>query len=93
MSSTVSSSKVGFSFSDLPVTCKLLLALSFIEAIGGGLSYHIAYFFSVSTNFNKLNIGFLGFSMGIGAILGSMLNVNYLYRFATIIFAGFLQKI
>ncbi|HHS8488549.1 TPA: MFS transporter, partial [Legionella anisa] len=72
MSSTVSSSKVGFSFRDLPVACKLLLALSFIEAIGGGLSYHIAYFFSVSTNFNKLNIGFLGFAMGIGAILGSI---------------------
>ncbi len=33
MSSTVSSSKVGFSFSDLPVTCKLLLALSFIELL------------------------------------------------------------
>ena len=72
MSSTVSSPKIGFSFGDLPIICKLLLALSFIEAIAGGISYHIAYFFSVSTNFNKLNIGFLGFSMGIGAILGSI---------------------
>ncbi|HAU0661304.1 TPA: MFS transporter [Legionella anisa] len=72
MSLTVSSPKIGFSFGDLPIVCKLLLALSFIEAIGGGISYHIAYFFSVSTNFNKLNIGFLGFSMGIGAIFGSI---------------------
>lgn len=72
MSSTVSSPKIGFTISDLPVTCKLLLVLSFVEAIGGGLSYHIAYYFSVSTAFNKLNIGLLGFSMGIGAILGSV---------------------
>lgn len=72
MSVIISSPKVGFSFNDLPIICKLLLILSFIEAIGGGISYHIAYFFSVSTNFNKLNIGFLGFSMGVGAILGSL---------------------
>lgn len=72
MSLTVSAPKVRFSFGDLPITCQLLLALSFIEAIGGSISYHIAYFFSVSTNFSKLNIGFLGFSMGIGAIFGSI---------------------
>lgn len=72
MSLTVSSPKIRFSFGDLPITCKLLLALIFIEAIGGGLSYHIAYYFSVSTNFDKLNIGFLGFSMGVGAIFGSI---------------------
>ncbi|SEG41976.1 hypothetical protein SAMN02746093_02876 [Legionella quinlivanii DSM 21216] len=72
MSLTVSSPKIRFSFGDLPITCKLLLAFIFIEAIGGGLSYHIAYYFSLSTNFDKLNIGFLGFSMGVGAILGSI---------------------
>jgi hypothetical protein len=72
MSLTVSSPKIRFSFGDLPITCKLLLALIFIEAIGGGLSYHIAYYFSVSTSFDKLNIGFLGFSMGVGAIFGSI---------------------
>jgi predicted MFS family arabinose efflux permease len=71
MTSSTQSPKIGI-FSDLPITCKLLLALSFIEAIGGGLSYHIAYFFSLSTNFNKLHIGFLGFAMGIGSILGSI---------------------
>ena len=72
MSVTVSSPKIGFSFNDLPMVCKLLLALFFIEAIGGGISYHIAYFFSVSTNFNQINIGFLGLIMGVGAILGSI---------------------
>ena len=72
MSLTISSPKIKFSFNDLPAICKLLLALAFIETIGGGISYHIAYFFSVSTSFNKLNIGILGFSMGIGAILGSI---------------------
>ncbi|HAT3881190.1 TPA: MFS transporter [Legionella pneumophila] len=72
MSLIVSSPKIEFSFGDLPVTCKILLLLSFVEAIGGGISYHIAYYFSVSTTFNKLNIGFLGFFMGVGAILGSI---------------------
>lgn len=72
MGSTVSSPDIGFSFNDLPVTCKLLLFFSFVEAIGGGISYHIAYYFSVSTTFNKLNIGLLGFSMGVGAIIGSI---------------------
>jgi hypothetical protein len=72
MNVTVNIPKTGFYFGDLPIVCKILLALSFIEAIAGGISYHIAYFFSVSTNFNKLNIGLLGFSMGIGAIFGSI---------------------
>ena len=72
MSSTASPPKIGFAYTDLPISCKLLLALSFVEAIGGGMSYHLAYFFSVSTDFNKLNIGFLGFSMGIGAIFGGL---------------------
>lgn len=72
MSSTISSSKTAFSFSDLPLSCKLLLMFSFIESIGGSIAYHIAYFFSVSSDFNKLDIGILGFVMGIGALLGSL---------------------
>ena len=71
MTNSTKSPRIGI-LSDLPITCKLLLGLSFIEAIGGGISYHIAYFFSLSTNFNKLHIGFLGFAMGIGSILGSI---------------------
>lgn len=72
MSLSVSSPKTGISLSNLPLACKLLLALSFVEAIGGGISYHIAYYFSVSSSFSKLNIGLLGFFMGIGAIIGSL---------------------
>lgn len=72
MESTITAPKTGFSFNELPVICKLLLLLTFIEAIGGGLSYHIAYFFSLSTDFNKLSIGMLGFLMGLGAIIGGI---------------------
>lgn len=72
MSSTISSSKIKFSVFDFPKAFQLLLALSFLEAIGGGLSYHIAYFFSTNTTFNKLNIGLLGFGLGIGSLLGSI---------------------
>src|SRR3989338_3707451 len=72
MDSTITAPKTGFSLNELPVICKLLLLLTFVEAIGGGLSYHIAYFFSLSTDFNKISIGMLGFLMGLGAILGGV---------------------
>ncbi|MDX1836482.1 hypothetical protein DIZ81_01315 [Legionella taurinensis] len=72
MSSIIHASRKGFYFNALPIGCKLLLILSFIESIGGSIAYHIAYFFSVSSDFNKLNIGILGFVMGIGALLGSL---------------------
>jgi MFS family permease len=77
MSSTISTSKAGYSFGELPNICKVLLFLSFVEAIGGSIAYHFAYFLSSETDFNTLNIGLLGFGMGIGSILGSVIGAIY----------------
>jgi MFS family permease len=77
MSTTISAPKNGYTFGELPNICKVLLILSFIEAIGGSIAYHFAYFLSSETDFTKLNIGLLGFVMGVGSILGSLIGAIY----------------
>lgn len=56
----------------IPSSCWILLVFSLIEAVGGGLVYYIAYFFKVVSSYNMIQIGQLGFSIGLGALAGSI---------------------
>lgn len=69
---TSSPQKIRFSITELTPFCQFLLYLSFIESIGGIISYHMAYYFSVSSTFSNVHIGLLGFILGLGGIVGSV---------------------
>lgn len=60
-------------YSFISRTCWILLGFSLAEAIGGGLVYYIAYFFKVTANFSNLQIGQLGFFIGLGSLSGSFI--------------------
>lgn len=60
-------------FPNLSKMCWLLLMFSFLEASAGGISYYLSLYLGSSTNFNKLEIGQIGFSMGLGSLLGGLI--------------------